>query len=67
MRSNKTIELPLKIKRMRDKLFTAKRRNYKMYQKAKWNWADIFKELDELKNKENKFIKKCVYKIWNSI
>jgi transposase len=57
MRSKNTIELPLKIKRIRDKSFTTKRRNYKMYQKAKWNWMDVFKELDELKNKENKFIK----------
>lgn len=45
-----------KIKRYRESKFTEKRNPYKKYQKAKWNWMDIFLEIDSLKNKESKVI-----------
>ena len=48
-----------KIKRLREQTFTEKRNPYKKYQKAKWNWTDIFNEIDEMKSlKISKFIKK---------
>ncbi len=49
---------PTVIKRNRDKTFTEKRNNYKTYNKAKWDWSNVFIEIDELKaNKTAKFFK----------
>lgn len=40
---------PKIIKRLRNKKFTEKRSPYKTYNNAKWNWNDIFIEINELK------------------
>jgi hypothetical protein len=49
-------------KRIRESKFTEKRNPYKKYQKAKWNWTDIFKEIDLLKNNTSKILKKTSIK-----
>ena len=41
------MEEPLKIKRLRESKFTEKRNPYKKYLNAKWNWTDIFNEIDK--------------------
>ena len=41
-------------KRNRNKKFTVKRRPYKSYNEAKWNWSDIFIEIDQLIIDKNK-------------
>ena len=46
-----------KIKRLRDSKFTEKRNPYKKYAKTKWNWDEIFEEIDLLKETNSKFIK----------
>ncbi len=33
---------PIQIKRVKNSKFTEKRNPYKKYQKAKWEWSDIF-------------------------
>ena len=38
---------PLKIKRLRENKFTEKRNPYKKYLNAKWNWNDIFNEINK--------------------
>jgi transposase len=43
---NKTIELPIKIGRIRKQNFTEKRDPYKKYLSAKWKWTDIINEID---------------------
>jgi len=48
---------PKNIKRFRQKKFTEKRKPYKTYNNANWNWNDIFIEINELKiNKIRNFI-----------
>ena len=47
--------LPLDIKRNGKVKFTEKRNPYKKYQKAKWNWIDIFSEIESLKNESKIF------------
>ena len=46
-----------KIKRNKESKFTEIRNPYKKYQKAKWNWSDIFLEIDLLKYEETKIFK----------
>jgi hypothetical protein len=45
------------IKVLRESKFTEKRNPYKKYNKAKWNWTEIFKEIDLLKNDTSKILK----------
>ncbi len=52
-----SIILPKNIKYKRNKKYTEKRYPYKSYLKAKWNWEDVFNEIDELKINDNKFFK----------
>ena len=52
--------VPKIIKRNRKNKFTKKRRPYKSYNEAKWNWNDIFKEIDELKNNKTKNFLKII-------
>ena len=40
------------IKRNRTKKFTQKRRPYKTYNNASWNWNNIFIEINNLKNEK---------------
>ena len=47
---NPEIKIPLKIIRYRKKQYTQKRCPYKTYLNAKWNWVDIFKEIERLKS-----------------
>lgn len=47
--------LPLNIKRNGKVKFTEKRMPYKKYQKANWEWIDIFLEIECLKNEPNIF------------
>ncbi len=42
-------KLPIKITRIRKSKFTEKRNPYKKYLDAKWNWTDIFNEIDNTK------------------
>ena len=49
--------LPLNIKRNKENKFTEKRNPYKKYQKAKWNWSDIFNEIESLKDESKIFVK----------
>ena len=42
-------KLPIKITRIRKSKFTEKRNPYKKYLDAKWNWTDIFSEIDNTK------------------
>ena len=51
------MEEPLKIKRLREYKFTEKRNPYKKYLNAKWNWTDIFIEI-ETSNETMKTISK---------
>ena len=46
-----------KIKKNKESKFTEIRNPYKKYQKAKWNWTDIFLEIDFLKNEQTKIFK----------
>ncbi len=48
---------PIKINKLRKQQFTEKRNPYKRYIKTKWNWTDIFNEIESLKNEESKVIK----------
>ncbi len=41
-------------KRKRNKKFTVKRRPYKSYNDAKWNWTDVFIEINQLIIDKNK-------------
>jgi hypothetical protein len=41
-------------KRNRNKKFIVKRRPYKSYNEAKWNWLDVFTEIDQLIINKNK-------------
>ena len=41
---------PNQIQRLRNNNFTEKRNPYKQYHKAKWQWLDVFKEIDELRS-----------------
>jgi len=50
-------KLPKYVKRKRNKKYTKNRKPYKTYQAAKWNWSDIFIEIDELKNTSNTYLK----------
>ena len=45
------------IKILRESKFTEKRNPYKKYNKAKWNWAEIFEEINLLKNETPKILK----------
>ena len=38
--------LPIKTKRHRESKFTEKRNPYKKYLNAKWEWTDIFYEIE---------------------
>ena len=49
--SSKTIKI------LRESKFTEKRNPYKKYNKTKWNWTDIFDEIDLLKNDTSKISK----------
>ena len=51
------INLPLNIKKAKENKFTEKRNPYKKYQKAKWNWTDIFLEIESLKDESKIFVK----------
>ena len=53
---------PIKINKLREQKFTEKRNPYKRYIKAKWNWIDIFNEIESLKNDESKVIKNVALK-----
>lgn len=46
--------LPKKIERLRKKKFNQVKHPYNSYLKAKWNFLDIFKEIEELKKKSGK-------------
>jgi hypothetical protein len=47
------VEIPIKIKRLRERKFTKKRSPYKKYLNADWRWTDIFKEIEELRHGRN--------------
>jgi hypothetical protein len=47
----------VKIKKIREQKFTKIKNPYKRYNKAKWNWSDIFTEIEFLKDEEPKVIK----------
>ena len=54
------MEVPVNIKRYRERKFTEKRDNYKNYNNAKWDWNDIFAKIE---NKER--CKKEIAKAYN--
>lgn len=49
MNKNDNLIIPLKLKRLRETKFTEKKNPYKKYNKAGWNWIDIFLEIESLK------------------
>jgi len=44
---------PIQIKRSENPKFTEKRNPYKKYQKAQWDWIDIFLEIQSLIDEPN--------------
>ena len=44
---------PIQIKRSKNPKFTEKRNPYKKYQKAKWEWIDVFLEIQSLIDEPN--------------
>jgi hypothetical protein len=50
-------QLPKVIKRKRENTYTEKRNPYKSYLYAKWEWSEVFNEMDELKNTNTFFLK----------
>jgi hypothetical protein len=56
MNKNDYSNLPLDVKISKENKFTEKRNPYKKYLKAKWEWIDIFLEIECLKD-EPKFLK----------
>ena len=58
---NKTVN-PIKIKKLREQKFTEIKNPYKRYNKAKWNWIDIFNEIESLKDDESKIVKNIALK-----
>ena len=51
-----------KIKNIRTPKFTEKRNQYKKYQYAKWNWTDIFKEIELFNEFDHKILKNTAIK-----
>ena len=50
-------KFPKIIKRKKSKRYTEKRSPYKSYICAKWEWIDIFHEIDKIKKSDNSYIK----------
>jgi hypothetical protein len=50
-------QLPKVIKRKRENTYTEKRNPYKSYLYAKWEWSEVFNEIDKLKNTNKFFLK----------
>jgi len=49
-----SLSVPVKINRHRRKKFTKIKNPYKAYNNAKWNWSDVFKEINHLKTENKK-------------
>jgi hypothetical protein len=54
-----------KIKRLKDTKFTELRNPYKKYNKAKWNWTEIFIEIESLKDDNSSKILTSTAKKYN--
>jgi len=50
-------QLPKVIKRKRENTYTEKRNPYKSYLYVKWEWSEVFNEIDTLKNTNKFFLK----------
>ena len=53
---------PIKLNYKERKKYPNKRNPYKPYLKSNWNWKEIFKEIEDIKDNDRKFIKTVAIK-----